>query len=327
MSRLAPQQTRIGYFGKLPVYGDFVKASDNVALVHLLDDWLAGVMNLLTAEARWKQHYDALPALRFAFVGTRSKQAIAGHIAASHDQSQRRFPFLSMSAIAVGDAAGFAALSPLVLDQLWATQQALAAAVLATPEPAAALQALAATVVPVAPADPEHAAAYAAFLQRQTLDGLEGELAEGGCGTPLRRLLLALGLVLRPMLARAGEPVVRALRLPLPRAPQQRALVASFWLHLVMPFLRRDEVELALFFTDEPQGAALTIGFAGAEPDTLRALIDHDVGAASLIGFEQLTWLDARTETEAGVPQLVACLAQPKLGLDAAQQLFHRMLI
>ena len=35
---------RLGYFGKIPARGDFIKAGDNHALVQLLDDWLAQVM-------------------------------------------------------------------------------------------------------------------------------------------------------------------------------------------------------------------------------------------------------------------------------------------
>jgi type VI secretion system protein ImpM len=44
MKRL-PQNVRIGYFGKLPSRGDFIKATNNLALANLLDGWLAEVMN------------------------------------------------------------------------------------------------------------------------------------------------------------------------------------------------------------------------------------------------------------------------------------------
>ena len=47
-----PQQVRLGYFGKIPARGDFIKACDNHALVQLLDDWLAQVMSALTVEPR-----------------------------------------------------------------------------------------------------------------------------------------------------------------------------------------------------------------------------------------------------------------------------------
>ena len=32
---------KVGYFGKIPARGDFIKATDNAALITLLDNWLA----------------------------------------------------------------------------------------------------------------------------------------------------------------------------------------------------------------------------------------------------------------------------------------------
>ena len=66
MSR-PPQAVRIGYFGKIPARADFIKSSGNPTLVALLDEWLAGVMNRFTADPRWKQNYDAMRPLHFAF--------------------------------------------------------------------------------------------------------------------------------------------------------------------------------------------------------------------------------------------------------------------
>jgi type VI secretion system protein ImpM len=83
----------IGYFGKIPSRGDFVKACDNPALVMQLDDWLARAMDLLMADADWKARYDTVAPLHFAILGPRRRHAIAGHIVASADQSGRRFPF------------------------------------------------------------------------------------------------------------------------------------------------------------------------------------------------------------------------------------------
>ena len=43
---LASTHVSVGYFGKIPSRGDFVKGSGNPALVKLLDDWLARAMDL-----------------------------------------------------------------------------------------------------------------------------------------------------------------------------------------------------------------------------------------------------------------------------------------
>ena len=117
--RAGPQTVRIGYFGKLPSCADFIKVVDNLALAGLLDDWLAAVLNVLSAEPRWKLSYDVMRPLQFAFIGTRSRRAIGGHLAASSDSSQRRYPFLCMSAIDIDQPARFGARSPLVLAPLW----------------------------------------------------------------------------------------------------------------------------------------------------------------------------------------------------------------
>ena len=51
---------KIGYFGKIPARGDFIKATDNAALITLLDNWLAQTMELLSRDARWKIIYDGV---------------------------------------------------------------------------------------------------------------------------------------------------------------------------------------------------------------------------------------------------------------------------
>ena len=48
---LASTHVSIGYFGKIPSRGDFVKGSDNPALVKLLDDWLARAMRASVEDA------------------------------------------------------------------------------------------------------------------------------------------------------------------------------------------------------------------------------------------------------------------------------------
>ena len=62
----APTPTAVGYFGKIPSRGDFVKGSDNPALIKVLDDWLAFAMDLMSNDARGKLHYDSVAPLHFA---------------------------------------------------------------------------------------------------------------------------------------------------------------------------------------------------------------------------------------------------------------------
>jgi len=316
------QQVRLGYFGKIPARGDFIKAADNHALVQLLDDWLAQVMNALTAAPRWKLNYDALPPLRFAFVGTRSRRAIAGRLEASSDQSQRRFPFMAMSALEIDDAESFVVCSPLVLAPLWNRCERLSAGILASAEPGPALLALAGNVVEIDPGGACHAAQLAGFLQTHTVRELQVMLASPAFPVTVRELLLGLGLLLRPV-RRSGRPrLEKSLVLPLPRDEQQREVVASFWLHLVAPFLRQAEFELALFFAHVDEAPVLVIGFCGADPHTLRALIDPQAAGERLIVFDQLDWVDGQLEQDTALRRLSSCLQQEQLSLRSACAMF-----
>ena len=318
----APQQVRLGYFGKIPARGDFIKASDNHMLVQLLDDWLAQVMTALTAQPRWKLNYDALAPLRFAFVGTRSRRAIAGRLEASSDQSQRRFPFMAMGALDVDDAGSFVACSPLVLAPLWQRVEQLSQGIVASSEPGPALLALAGNVVEIETASAGHAAQLAAFLQAQTVHSLQAMLATPAFPVTVRELLLGLGLLLRPV-RQSGQPrLEKSLVLPLPQDMAQRALVASFWLHLLLPFLRQADFELALFFAHVDEAPVLVVGFCGADPHGLHALIDPQAASERLVVFDQLDWVEGQLGQEAALRRLSACLQQEQLSLRSACAMF-----
>jgi type VI secretion system protein ImpM len=230
--RHAPQFVRIGYFGKLPTRSDFIKVADNLALVSLLDDWLVEVMQVLSADPRWKLNYDAVRPLHFAFVGTRSRRAIAGHLAASSDLSRRRYPFLGMSVVDVGNPASFVGRSPLVLAPIWNELDRLAPKVLTATDPEPPLLALAAARVEIDPAAPEHEQAFLDFLDRHNIGALEAMLAS----VSVRRTILAIGLLLQPVRRSGAERLDKSLVLPLPSTPRHRYLVATFWLDLVTSF-------------------------------------------------------------------------------------------
>lgn len=314
-----PQATRVGYFGKIPTRGDFIKAVDNPALAALLDQWLAEVMNLLTVNPRWKQHYDALPPLPFAFVGNRSRRAIAGHILSSGDQSQRRYPFLVMSALEVQEPAAFLARSPLVLAPLWDALVPLAVEVPAAADPVAALHALAATVVELDPGDEEHERAFVRFLDSHNVASLQAMLA----GDPVRQILLALGVLLQALKGDDQARLDKSLALPLPNEPRYRYLVAAFWLDLMAPFLRHTEFELCLFFADLGERMALVVGFSGAAPETLQALIDPQCADEQRIDLHQADWVEQYVDDDQRVHKLAAYLEQGQLSLRSAHALFH----
>lgn len=314
--------TRLGYFGKLPACGDFVRCCDNPVLVQLLDAWLAQLMHALTAAPRWKLQYDAMAPLRFAFVGRHSRRAIAGRLEASGDQSQRRFPFIVMSELAIADAGAFVPCSPLALAPLWQRMEQLAGGVVASSDPAPLLQALAAATVPLTPGDASHAAQFDDFLQAYSMGQWQALLATPAFPVTLCELLLGLGLLLQPVRASGCPRLEKSLVLPLPRERRLQELAASFWLHLILPFLCGRDVELALYFTRLNDAPVLAIGLGGADPHTLQALIDPQSDGQRLVVLDRLDWVEAQLMSQPRLRQLAACLQQPQLSLRAACALF-----
>jgi type VI secretion system protein ImpM len=318
-----PQLARIGYFGKLPTRSDFVKAADNLALSSLLDEWLAEVMNVLSADPRWKLNYDAMHPLHFAFVGTRSRRAIAGHLAASNDSSQRRYPFLTMSSIEIDAPASFVPRSPLILAPLWEALHQLSASVLDAADPEASLQALSSTRIEISPGGEQHERSFLDFLDRHNIGALEAMLSNAS----VRRTILAIGLLLQPVRRAGAERLDKSLVLPLPQTTRQRYLVAAFWLELIMPFLRQADFELGLFLADLREQPSLVIGFGGAAPETLAAIIDPQSAAEHQVSFDYAGWVDELIAGDASVQKLSAYLEQSQLSLRSAQALFHETFV
>ncbi|MES2265079.1 MAG: type VI secretion system-associated protein TagF [Pseudomonadota bacterium] len=315
--------TAIGYFGKIPSRADFVKGSDNPALIKVLDDWLAQAMDLLSADARWKLHYDALAPLHFAFVGPRRRHAIAGHIVASSDQSSRRFPFLMMSSMEVPEPAGFVPNAPLVLTRLWTRLAAVSSGVLQAAEPAAALQAAAGQVIELDLRASAYDAGFSDFLELQTVGALDVLLAQAGFTGTVRQLLLALGMLLQPVLASSSSRLEKSLLLPLPEDPVYRHLVAAYWMHVITPFLARADFELALFVTRQEQRPVLALGFSGASAYTLQALMDPHIGLEHHITFDRLDWVEEQVDADYASKKASTYLSQGDLSLKSALEALH----
>ncbi|HAT30152.1 MAG TPA: type VI secretion system-associated protein TagF [Janthinobacterium sp.] len=310
--------TGIAYFGKIPSRGDFVKGSDNPALLKILDDWLAGAMELLSTDPRWKIIYDGLLPMHFAFIGPRRGRAIAGHITASSDQAHRRFPFMMMSAMTVEDPARFVPNSPLVLSRLWNRLEALSSGVLAATDPNVALLGVTAQSIDLDLRAAAYDAAFTDFLELQTVGGLDALLQRDGFTGSLRQVLLALGLLLQPVLASGSSRLEKSLVLPLPVDPLYRNLVGAFWMHLIAPFLARADFELALFVAVIGGHQSLVLGFSGASTHTLQAIMDPRAGQEHHIAFDQLAWVEEQVNAEHGLKKVSTYLAQANLSLKSA---------
>jgi type VI secretion system protein ImpM len=314
----------ISYFGKVPARADFVKASSDRMLSDLLDQWLADVMAQLMCNPRWRQHYDVLRPLHFAFIGTRNHAAIAGHLAASRDRSERRFPFMAMSALRVDDPLAFLPCSPLALATFWEQLSEATADVQTAHEPGEALSRLGGLAVEVVLEGENHSNAMQSFFTQATLADVDMLLGVPGT---TRRLILALGLLLRPLSVGSDGRLEKSLVLPLPASHNERMLLCAFWLALATTFLRRSDIELVLFLCEREGRHQLVAGFSGASADTLQAVIDPEFAVSQQIALEDNDWLDGELASAPGAEGLSARLSQSRLPLDAVLRLFRETFV
>ncbi|TFW33379.1 type VI secretion system-associated protein TagF [Massilia horti] len=310
---------RLGYFGKIPTRSDFVKLTHDVQVMAMLDGWLAQVMSRLPADPRWKLYYDQMPPVSFAFVGHDRRHAVAGHLVASHDQSGRRFPFLMMRALEVPDPPGFVAHCPIAFEPLWAFAETMAPKVLEANDATPHLQAIADAGMALA----AYGGELGAFLATGTVCSLGKLLGEDS----VSRLILALGLLLQPVMHSKPAALHKSLMLPLPEDGPMRCVVASFWLELLTPFVRRVPFDLALFLTSQDGKPVLVVGFSGSAAETLRGIIDPLAGVEQQVRFTDTGWIDEQIGLDIDVRALASYLDQPQLPLRMARDLFLKTFI
>jgi type VI secretion system protein ImpM len=322
MSRLSTP-AKIGYFGKIPSRGDFIKASDNLGLISLLDQWIAQSMELLAVDPRWKIVYDEVKPLHFVFMGPRSKRAIAGHLIATSDQAQRRFPFLSIATLDLDAPLDFVKSSPLVLARLWNRLDSLSLAATSSADATSALQELTSTVIDLELQAASYDATFNDFLEIQTVGALDQLLSHAGFQGNVRQLLLALGSLLQPVMASATSRLEKSLVLPLPADPMYRYLVATLWMRLIAPFLERADFELALFILQIDAQPNLVLGFGGASPRTLHAIMNPRAETEYQITFADADWVESQLDSDYGLKKLSTYLSRPSLSLKAAHDAFR----
>lgn len=324
MNTLSP--VSLAYFGKIASRGDFVRSAQQGALTQMLDQWLSQGLDLLSTDPRWKQLYDQVPPLRFAFLGVRSQVGLAGHLVPSLDASGRRFPFVTAGSFEVAAPLALMAHAPLALDRLWSRLESLGRDACATQDATALLGDASHTPLQI----DTHPGAYASrmddFLAAQTVGTLQDLLRLSHAQLDLRRALLALGMLLQPVPASGVSRLDTGLALPLPDDALQVPVVAAFWLSLVTPFLARGDFELTLFLLRRQTDGSreLCIGFAGGSPATLQAVFNSDKRAEAFVEVAQAHWVDAHTDDDYAIKKLSSYLMQPQLSMRQAVQTFKQ---
>lgn len=315
------------YFGKLPCRGDFVRGSQQPALIHTLDHWLTQAMEQLATDPAWKGIFDAAQPAAFAFLGTRSAAGLAGHLLPSQDASGRRFPFLAATSFEVGEPLRLLARAPLALHAAWAVLERLTTGARAATDYAVVQEAMT-RAEPPAPAPGSSAqAAYTEFLDLQTLASAEALLSTPAARCSLRQTLLALGLLLQPVLAQGQVRLDKALVLPLGQDPAVRLHLATLWLDLLTPFFQRGDFEVALFATRWAQRPTLVVGFNGASPATLHTVLTGRPTASDSIVVADAQWVEGYAEQDWGVRKLSTYLREPQLSLRQAVATFREVFL
>ncbi len=317
----------IGYFGKVPTRGDFIKATDNPNLINLIDDWLTRSMELFSVEPRWKTIYDNIAPMQFAILATRNPHALAGHLVASRDQADRRFPFVSFGAFQITQPGELLPYTPLMLSHLWSRLEIQTNQVMQAEDASNALQQLCTNDILLDLSVDNHEILFNDFMANHTLSALHDMLSVGGYHGNLRQIILALGLLLHPVMASGASRLDKSLVLPLPRDIQQRYLVAALWMQIISPFLLKADFELTLLVTRLDNRQVLIIGFDGASPRTLQATMDPPAGTGHHIGFEDTAWVENAISSDYRLERLSSYLAQPSLQLDTAVSHFKEIFL
>jgi len=324
----APGVSAATYFGKVPSHGDFIKGGGHAQLIHMLDAWVSRGMERMSEDPHWKIFYDNAPQLSFAFVGARSPLAIVGHLRPSHDASHRRFPFLAATTVDHADEHMFQC-APLSFTRLWGRLRGVVNQACAADDPAAALRGLSdlncvEEIRLGTLGDP-----LARFMQTESVGRLAELLASPLRPVDVRRIILAFGLLLRPLRGQGTLAIEKDLSVPLPADPGYRDLVAALWLYLVSAFLRHTDSELQLLVGGIRGHERLVIGFNGASPRTLLNLLSPAIVADARVMLDDPEWIEDHHDLthDHGVARLSSYLAQPAITLESVVHTFREVFL
>jgi type VI secretion system protein ImpM len=313
----------VSYFGKLPSRGDFLKAQgNNHQLIAMLDRWAGQGLEQLSQDVAWKQLYDMGHPLNFAILGSRSRAAIAGHLLPSTDASGRRFPFMTAVSMEVPQPLAFLSRSPLAFSRVWSRLERETLAARNAPDPALPLQELTDNRANVNVLYESLNPAFQDFLEMQTLESLQSLLAVHGQPVSVRRILLALGILLQPVMSNGAARIGKGLLLPLPRDPLYRNLVSTLWLDLVAGFLARADFELLVLVRHGPQ-PALAVGFSGVQGRGLQAMFDPRVAEQDFIALHDPDWVEDHAHDDPALKKLSTYAGQDNLSLRTARNTFR----
>ncbi|QID18113.1 type VI secretion system-associated protein TagF [Nitrogeniibacter mangrovi] len=328
MAATSAQVGAVVYFGKVPSRGDFIKGAGHTQLIATLDRWLSSTMESLATDPHWKRTYDAASPLHFAFVGPRSRNAVIGHLSPSHDASHRRFPFLAAASIEAAEGVLFRH-APAHFSQLWGRFKRISEQTLRTDQVMPVLTTLQTLdcqgeIAAAAQGDP-----LGIFLRTHTLAHLERLLGDESRPADIRRIFIALGILLSPLAGSARVHIEKGLSLPLPADPMYRDLTAALWMSLVAGFLARSPVEVQVLVGAHEGRHRLVLGFNGATAAPLLSLLAPNTMNEHNIALDDPDWIETHPElsNHYGIAKLSSCLCRADTALSSAVTMFNEVFL
>ncbi|MDR2924965.1 MAG: type VI secretion system-associated protein TagF [Azoarcus sp.] len=315
-------------FGKIPSRGDFVRGTGQYQLITLLDRWVSRAMEALSEDSRWKIAYDGGSAVDFLFAGASRRISVVGHLRPSSDSSGRRFPLITAAMIERDDSLMFRC-GPSGLQQSYAALARIAESGTAGAEASQLLGELddvncAADFNSAISTDP-----LGHFVRQTTLESLAEMLALNNGSEALRRIILAVGLLMCPVLGQGAVHIDKDLVLPLPAGDRYRHHVAGLWLYLTSAFLRRTTVELQVLIERRIEHPHLILGFNGDSPSPLLSTLTPEAMAEHRILLIDPEWIEEQTEItrDYGIAKLSSYLAQPAITLEQVVTTFREVFL
>lgn len=95
--RVIGEPMQVGFFGKLPAYGDFVQRNVSPGIIDYLDNWILQAMDSTKSvlAEQWRERFFNSPIWRFHFQsGIISEDTFSGIMMPSVDAAGRCYPFL-----------------------------------------------------------------------------------------------------------------------------------------------------------------------------------------------------------------------------------------
>ncbi|MGQ5523132.1 type VI secretion system-associated protein TagF [Chitinimonas sp. PSY-7] len=327
LTNILTAQPELYYFGKFPARGDFVRSGTGSGLMNVFDQWISLALDMLAPDPRWKLSYDNAPPVRFMFVGTRARTAVAGVLTPSMDNAERRFPFVLATQFEVERPRDFTGLAPLRLSRCWQSAELLGLRARQAASDEAFLGAIGPHPDGLQLDGSQDERLFAEWLQVQAIEQIDREVRASWPEFSLRRTVLALGVLLQPLIAKGAEDLNKGLMFPLPGRADTNAYMACFWLGLVVGFLQRHEFELSALLSRSGNQSVLLVGFAGAASEALAAVLSPDSATDYLIDIADAEWVEDYLDSDAGCRKLASYADHPQLSLAQLRITFNEVFL